>query len=409
MRDTELYQQILGLSSEWQVVGVKLSLDAGTVEVQVRHGGGPLRCPECDAEVAGYDKAPERRWRHLDTCQLQTLIRCRVPRVNCATHGVKTVAVPWAEPRGRFTLLFQALVIQWLQATRSQTAVAERLRMSLDEVHQIMARAVERGLARREESPMRQLGLDEKSMQRGHRYLTVLCDLEHGCVHDVVEGRQQAQAEVLLGGLSELQRRTVECACMDMWEPFRQAVRQVLPQARIVHDRFHISGHLNDAVDQTRRSEQRQLLAQGETALNRTRYLFLRNVENLTAAQFRRFAAAKLVAAKTAAAWEYKELFRGFWEQPTIQAGRTYLARWARDAKRQRLPALTKVAKMLLRHATGLLNYFHHRVTNAMAENLNGKVQHLKATARGFRAFAHYRTNILFHFGDLKLNPLESQ
>lgn len=409
MRDTELYQRILGLTEEWQVTDVRLDLGAETVQLQVHHSGAALRCPVCAQAAPLHDRAPERRWRHLDTCQLQTLICCRVPRVACAEHGVKTVAVPWAAPHGRFTLLFEALVIQWLHATRNQTAVAARLRLSFDEVHLIMTRAVERGLARRTEYPMRQLGLDEKSMQRGHHYLTVLCDLENGCVHEVAEGRKQAQAEALLQTLTALQRQTVTCVCMDMWQAYRQAVQTVLPQADIVHDRFHVSQHLNHAVDLTRRREQRKLAAQGEAALAHSRYLFLRNLETLTPHQHTTFQAAKRVAIKTAAAWESKELFRGFWEQPTVAMGRTYLARWFRRAKRHRLPALTKVGHMLVRHAVGLLNYFAHRVTNAVAENLNGKIQQLKAIAHGFRSFPHYRINILFHFADLDLNPLKSQ
>lgn len=409
MRDTELYQQILGLPAEWQVAEVRLDLEAETVELEVQLDGKPPPCPVCGGPAGIHDRAAERRWRHLDTCQLQTFIRCRVPRVSCPEHGVKTVSVPWAEPHGRFTLMFEALVIQWLRATRNQTAVADRLRLSFDEVHRIMERAVERGLARREEYPMRQLGLDEKSMRRGHHYLTVLSDLENGCVHDVVEGRKQAQTEAVLKDLSELQRKTVECICMDMWQPYRQAVQSVLPQAAIVHDRFHVSQHLNHAVDLTRRGEQGKLAERGETALKRTRYLFLRNFETLKVDQHITFQQAKEVAVKTAAAWQSKELFRAFWDQPTLAQGRDYLARWYRQAKRHRLPALTKVANMLIRHAPGLLTYFEHKVTNAIAENLNGKIQQLKAIAHGFRSFQHYRTNILFHFANLDLNPLKTQ
>lgn len=407
MRDTELYQQILGLPSQWQVKGVKLDIESETVVVDVHHDGGPLECPECGGHAKLHDHAPERRWRHLDTCQLRTFVCCRVPRAACPKHGVKTIGVPWAEPHGRFTQMFEAIVIQWLQACRNQTAVAEQLRLSFDEVHGIMERAVERGLARREEYSVRQLGLDEKSMKRGHHYLTVLSDLENGCVHDVIEHRTQEQSEKLLNFLTPLQRRTVTCVCMDMWQPYRQAAQAVMPQAAIVHDRFHVSQHLNQAVDQTRREEQRRLEKQGEAALKKTRYLFLTNFEDLQEKQYATFAQASQVATKTMAAWESKELFRAFWDQPTIAHARTFLARWFMQAKAKRLPPLTKVAKMLLRHATGLLNYFDHKVTNAVAENLNGQIQQLKSIARGFRSFERYRVNILFHFADLNLNPLK--
>lgn len=407
MRDTEFYQQVLGLSDNWQVADVNLDIEGGEVEILVVHAGGGLSCPVCGFSAPVHDHAPERSWRHLDTCQLKTLLHCRVPRVKCSEHGVKTVSVPWAEPHGRFTALFEQVVIRFLHATRNKTAVAERLGLTFDEVHSIMERAVERGLARRDEHPMRQLGLDEKSMKRGHNYLTVLTDLENSCVHDVAEGRKQVQAESLLNELSELQRKTVTCVCMDMWEPYRRAVEKILPNAAVVHDRFHISQHLNDAVDSTRRRESRQLSTEQLPALKHSRYLFLRNYENLLEWQATNFKYASRVAVKTAGVWESKELFREFWNQPSVANARTFLARWYKDAKAKKLPELNKVAKMILRHAKGLLTYFDHKVTNAMAENLNGKIQQLKSAARGFRSFERYRVNILFHYGKLSMEPLK--
>jgi len=407
MRDTDFYRQILGLPGEWLVEGVKLDLDAETVLVAISYGGGPLCCPECGKNAKAYDRAPERQWRHLDTCQLRTFINCRVPRVFCEEHGVKTIAVPWAEPHGRFTQMFESLVIVWQQSCRNKTAVAKCLRLSFDEVHGIMERAVERGLERRTEAPMRQLGLDEKSMKRGHHYLTVLSDLENNRVYDVVEGRTQAQCETLLSSLTDSQREAVTCVCMDMWPAYRQATQAVMPQAAIVHDRFHVSQHLNQAVDQTRRDEQRRFTKTGESALKRTRHLFLINFEDLKEKHHETFLEAKAVAEKTVGAWECKELFRSFWEQPTIGQARNFLDGWFLEAQAKSLPALTKVAKMLINHAEGLLNYIEHKVTNAIAENLNGKIQQLKSTARGFRSFARYRINILFHFGNLDLNPLK--
>jgi transposase len=408
MQDTDLYHRILGLDESWQVVAVELELDSETVRVSVEFCGS-YRCPECERSVPCHDHAPERSWRHLDTCQFQTLLRCRVPRVRCAEHGIKTMAVPWAAPHGRFTLLFEWVCIQWLRATRSQTAVADRLGLSFDQVHHIMTRAVERGLARRQLGAVRHLGLDEKSMKRGHKYLTVMSDIEQGAVLDVAEARTKASAEGLLDALAESTKATVECVCMDMWGPFREAAKAKLPRADVVHDRFHVSKHLNDAVDKTRRAEQRRLLAEGEARLTRTRYLFLRNFEDVSIDHLARFEAAKAVAVKTAAAWECKELFRGFWQQPTVGRGRTFLARWYKYARAHRLPPLRTVADMLVRHAEGLVNYIRHKVTNSIAENINGQIQHLKATARGFRSFAHYRVNILFHFGALDLNPLKSR
>jgi len=409
MQDKELYQRILGLEEPWEVKDIDLDIAGGQVVVQLVYAAARGQCPECGKWYAFYDHARQRRWRHLDTCQLRTEIRCRVPRVSCKKHGVKTLSVPWAEPHGRFTLMFEWLCVQWLKAARNQTQVARCLGLSLDEVHGIMRRAVDRGLARRDEYPVRQLGLDEKSMKRGHNYLTVLTDLENRHVFDVAEGRRQASAEALLDELTPLQRRTVDCVCMDMWGPFHAAVERRLPEADIVHDRFHVSKHLNDAVDKTRRAERKELEKRGEEGLKRAKYLFLKGFENLTTDQFERFERATRVARKTSAAWECKELFRAFWEQPGVLAARNFLAHWYKYAKAKKLPALRQVAAMLLRHAQGLVNFVNHRITNAVAENINGKIQQLKSIARGFRSFKHYRTNILFHFAGLDLNPLKTQ
>lgn len=408
MRDTEFYSQVLGLSEPWAVTAVKLDLANNVVTLTVDFTDTQGRCPECDSPCSLYDHAPERRWRHLDTCQLQTFLVARVPRVHCRVHQVRTMRVPWAEPHGRFTLLFEHLVIQWLKETRSQTAVARRLAMSPEEVHHIMSRAVERGLKRRDEHPVRQLGLDEKSMKKGQCYITVLSDLEHEAVHEVVEGRTQESAESLLRGLTPLQQRTVTCVCLDMWPAYRQAVQALLPQADIVHDRFHVSGHLNAAVDQTRRAEQARLTGTERQAMKHSRYLFLRNFENLTEPQYARFDTAQKVAVKTAQAWTCKETFRRFWDQPSTAEAWRFLHDWVTSAKQYRLPSVTRVAQMIEKHAPGLVSFIKHRATNAIAENLNGQIQLLKATARGFRNFKSYRTNILFHFGKLAMNPLSS-
>jgi transposase len=409
MQDTNFYSRILGLPEPWTVNDVDLDMPGGKVEIEVVYDRPGGICPECGKAGALYDHAAERRWRHLDTCQLQTIVRCRVPRVNCPDHGVKTMNVPWAAPHGRFTAMFEQLCIQWLLATRNQSETARLLGLSPDQVHHIMSRAVDRGLDRREGKPIRKLGIDEKSMKKGHHYLTVLSDLDTQEVYEVAEERTEEAAKALLAKLPEAHRDAVDCICMDMWQPFMKAVRELLPEAAIVHDRFHISQHLNDAVDKTRRQEHRKLCEAGEEGLKRTRYLFLKNLANLTIDQFVRFGDARKIARKTAVVWQFKELFRAFWSQPTVAAAREFLERWLEDARQRNLPALTAVAKTIADHAVGLLNYIEHPVTNALAENLNGKIQQLKATARGFRSFAHYRINILFHFAGLDLNPLKSQ
>ena len=179
MQDRQLYEQILGITTPWFVDRVELKLKEGEVQVFLAHQEtAQWSCPECGRPCPLHDHQPERTWRHLDTCQYQTSLHAAVPRTSCPEHGVRTVRTPWAEPLSRFTLLFERLAIDWLQAA-SQQAVADRLGLSWDEIHGIMERAVQRGLQRRQaQSRSAYLGVDEKAFPQGASlYLTLVTDL----------------------------------------------------------------------------------------------------------------------------------------------------------------------------------------------------------------------------------------
>jgi transposase len=145
-----------------------------------------MAMPECGALCSLYDHQPTLAWRHLDTCQYQTILHADPPRSNCKEHGPRAVKLPWAEQRSRFTLLFERLAIYWLGAA-SQKAVAKNLKQSWDEIHGIMERAVERGLARRESELLEYIGVDEKAFRKGQDYLTIVNDLNRGRVLYVVD------------------------------------------------------------------------------------------------------------------------------------------------------------------------------------------------------------------------------
>jgi len=211
------YRLLLGVESPWQVKNVKLELSEKRVEIELGWTeGAQAQCPVCGQDCTPYDSAPERTWRHLDTMQFETILRARVPRVECATDGVKTIAVPWAEPGGRFTRLFEWFAIDVLLSARSVQAAAGLLGLSWDEVDHILCRAVARGLSRREWEALTHLGIDEKSFRAGPSYIALLTDLKGGRVLDVVEGRTQAAAEALWDTLSAEQRAEIEAVGVDM-------------------------------------------------------------------------------------------------------------------------------------------------------------------------------------------------
>jgi transposase len=182
MEDRELYRRILGIEDPWYVASVDLRLQPQQVHVYLAHEDLPSwPCAECAAPSPLYDHQAERQWRHLDTCQYRTILHAEPPRSECPQHGVRVVGLPWAEAGSRFTALFEGLAIAWLKSA-SQQAVADLLRLSWDEMHGIMERAVARGLKRRAAEPIRHLGVDEKAFRKGHSYVTLVNDLDGaGC------------------------------------------------------------------------------------------------------------------------------------------------------------------------------------------------------------------------------------
>jgi transposase len=408
--DSELqkhYALLLGVGSPWEVKTVDLNLEAKQVEIELGwQWGAAAQCPECGRECSMHDCAPERTWRHLDTMQFMTLIRARTPRADCPEHGVKTMQVAWAAPQGRFTLLFERFAVEVLLASASVSQACALLGLSWDTAQEIMRRAVQRGLERRQLDRLKYLGMDEKSFRRGQSYVTLLTDLEESRVLDVVEERTAEAASQLWDTLSPEQKQGVEAVAVDMWEPFIQTIQTQVPDADIVHDKFHVSKYLGEAVDKVRRQEHKELLAQGDETLKGTRQLWLYNPQNFSPEQAEEFSALKDLHLKVARAWAAKELFSKFWEYQQEGWARRFFKEWFGWVSRSRLKPVVDVAQMIKRHLENLLTYLRHHITNAVTEGLNSKIQSLKSAARGFRNFQNYRIRILFFCGKLNLYPL---
>jgi transposase len=330
MNDKQLYEQLLGLSAPWEVSTVALDVEKETVHVHVAPTtGSKLCCPECGRACAGYDLREPRQWRHLDSCGFVTYLVARIPRVQCPEHGVGTVRIPWSEPHSRFTLAFSWFAIRVLQATKVQHQAARLMRLNPGQVHDLMQQAVRRGLERREEVLMEHLSVDEKSYGYGHRYLSALSDSQGRRVLEVVEGRTREAANDLLGVLSPTQQEAVRSVSMDMWPAFMTAREESLPHADTVHDRFHIAAYLNRAVDLTRRSEIRELRQQGDEAiLAHSKYIWLKNPENLTDKQQKQFELLMEADLQTSLAWALKENFRHFFACVDVEAGREFFSNW---------------------------------------------------------------------------------
>jgi transposase len=400
------YALLLGLKTDWLVQSVDLDLEAQRVEIRLqRNADEPCCCPECGQACPLKDHTDERTWRHLDTMQFETVIKARIPRTSCPTHGVHNIHIPWAEPHGRFTLLFEAFAIRVLIASSSIEKGRRLLGLGWEASQKIMNSAVERGLERRDLEEVKHIGIDEKNFGKGHDYVSVMTDIDGGRVLEVVPGRTQEAADSLWKTLSEEQREQVEAVAVDMWAAFVNSAEEHVPQADIVHDRFHIAKHLNEALDQVRRAEHKALKKAGDDRLTGSRYLWLARQENMSDKKSAAFEDLREEKLKTSRAWALVDLFRDFFEQQSEPQGRAFFKDWYAWASRCRLTPLVKKAKMIKRHLDRIVTWFSHRISNASAEGFNSLIQALKSAARGFRNFENYRTRILFFCGQLNLFP----
>lgn len=402
----EHYEKLLGLSGAWKVSAVTLDLAAKRVEVEIGYDlSQPMECPECGKECAHYDHREMREWRHLDTMQFETVLRCEVPRCNCPEHGVKTLRTPWAGKSSRFTLLFESFAIDVLQACSSVNAAAELMGLNWHQVNEIKRRAVARGLERRESAPVKNLGIDEKSFRKGHNYISLMTDLDRSRVLEVAEGRDEIACDKLFEGLTEEQLKEVEAIAMDMWRAYIKGAGKYLPDADIVHDRFHISQHLNQAIDKVRKQEHKALSEENDDTLKKSKYLWLTGFENLTEEMQIRFNELQALGLKVGRAHAIKETFDHFWDYRYPGCARKFFKQWYGWARRSKLEPVKRVAKMIHDHFENIITYLKHRITNATTEGFNGVIQTIKANARGFRNFENYRVAILFQCGKLDLKP----
>ena len=407
MDSIDLYRQLLGLTTPWTVQRVEMDIPKLHVDVHLAHApGARFACPECGGEFSVYDHAAERRWRHLDSCHFQTVLHARAPRVRCPEHGVRQANVPWAQPGGRFTSMFEALATDVLLAT-DVTKAATLLGITWDEAWHIMERAVVRGRSAKPQTLPEQIGIDEKAISKGHRYMTLVYDLEEATVEYIGQDRKQTSLEPYFEAFAPEALQGVQAISMDMWPAYINVCQEQVPEAKqkIVFDRFHIMSHVLAAVDTVRKQEHKALLSTGNTVLSKSKYLWLYSAENVPEKSRAHFQQLKGANLKTARAWALKESLRELWSYQNEGWAKRFWQRWYFWATHSQLPPMVKAAKMIARHLPNVMTYFTHRITNAVAEGMNSKIATIQKRACGYRNPERFKTAVYFHCGGLDLWP----
>jgi transposase len=381
-----IFHHALGLQDPWMVRDVQFDAGARRLDMMIDFPrGSRFACPSCGASCAVHDTM-DKTWRHLDFFQHQALLHARVPRASCPEHGVLLVAVPWARADSGFTLLFEALVMSMVphMALARIAALVGETDHRLWRITQYYAAAA---VADRSLAGVTAVGMDETATARGHRYVTVVADLEQGRVIFATEGKDAATVAAFATHLEEhggSVAAVTEAAC-DMSQAYIAGIGEHLPQAEITFDHFHLAKLVGDAVDETRREEARAGGWQQEL-LKGQRYTVLRNIDTQSEDQafMARVIAMPALHLKTGKAYRMRLAFQDAMAQPG-ERGVAALSRWCRWAARSKLPEMVRVGQTLTSHWDGVTRFFTTGYTTAIMESINGLIQAARARARGYR------------------------
>jgi len=384
VRMTTVFKKLLCLQGAC-IRDVELRPDAIIVEVasrRLKH-----RCPKCPFSTrAGYDH-DERFWRHVSLGKWRVLLHGVVCRLVCPTHGVITEAVPWAEHESKFTRDFEDLVA-WLSREMNSTAITRLVHISWATVGHIAARVASRYLNRQRLADLYQIGIDEVSYQKRHKYLTVVADHVSGHAVWAAEGRSQKTLGQFFDELGDEGRARVTVATMDMCAPYIAEVRARLPNAEIAFDPFHVVKLGNEAVHAVRRTEARERKGSAQAeVLKGSRWALLKSPENLSDEEHVRLAAVTQLNARVYRAYLLKEELRALYACGGHGAS-SHLTAWLAWACRSKLAPFVKLARTIRKYRDGVLASIRLGVSNGRLEGLNNKIGMLKHRAYGFHSAA---------------------
>ena len=374
----------------------KTAYEGGQVIFTIGQKREALRCAACGSARVIRRGFEVRRFRSLPLGPRPVDIVLEVARVGCADCGkVRQVPVDFADARRSYTRAFERYVLELSQRMTIRD-VAEHLHVGWDLVKDIQHRYLSRKFRRIKVKHLRQIAIDEIAIGRGHRYLTVVLDLESGAVVFVGDGKGADALEPFWKRLKR-SRAKIEAVAMDMSPAYISAVQTNLRRAVIVFDHFHIHKLFNEKLSDLRRQLYREAKEQlHKDVLKGTRWLLLKNPENLdpTRDESKRLHEALTLNQPLATAYYMKEDLRRVWEQPHYAAGQRVLDDWIRRAESSGIPMLSRFAHTLAAHRSGILNYYRYPLSTGPLEGTNTKIRVLQRKAYGFRDTEFFKLKI---------------
>ena len=402
MRFTTVFNKLLNLQG---ALVEHVAFDFDTITVAVRPRRRKHACPHCDYATESRYDGQLRQWRHVALGRWQVMLSYRLCRLSCPSHGIVTEVVPWATPQARFTRDFEDLAA-WLARSMDKTAVSRLLRISWVTVGHVIERVVQRTLSPERLNDLFVIGIDEVSYRKGHKYLTVIADHLAGQPVFITPGRTRKAVGQFFDALGPQRCEEVAVVTMDMAAPFIEEVQARAPNAEIAFDPFHVVKLANEAVQEVRRSELRQLRSQGDPqtaqALKAARWSLLRGPQSQTATDQARLSQVAELNKPLYRAYLLKEELRVLYTC-TPEGAPSHLDQWLRWASRSRLPPFVRLARTLRCHRDGVLAAIRLGVSNGRLEGINNKIGVLKRRAYGFHSAAAFISMIFLVCANLPI------
>jgi transposase len=385
----------------WRDPRTRMVLD---VEIRPRQGSRPI-CSKCGRPGPGYDRLSERRFEFVPLWGLTVFFLYALRRVNCATCGIKVERIPWATGKQQLTTTYAWFLARWARRLPWKE-VAGIFGCSWEHVFRSVKMAVAWGLAHRDLSNVTAIGIDEIAWKKGHKYLTLVYQIDSGCRRLLWVGKERTQKTLRQFFKEFGPERTARLRfiCSDMWRPYLRIVAEVAGQALHVLDRFHVMTHVSKAIDQVRAKEARDLKAAGqEPVLTGSRWCLLKRPEHLTDKQTIKLRELLALNLRTVRAYLLKEDLQRFWSYASAGWAGRFLDEWCKRTMRSKLTPMKKVARMLRSHRALLLNWFRAKGQIALGavEGLNNKAKVTTRKAYGYRSFEVMKIALFHTLGNL--------
>jgi len=371
----------------YRVYQHEIDENAKTLKLWIRRKGGnrKIECSGCGRKFSDIYDTSERAVRDLPWSAFTATVMVEVYRVNCPDCGVKREKVPLLPSKAPFSQRFEEAVGLACEMA-SARQVARQFKLPASTVRAIDLRYLERWNESRRKPALRQMGVDEIYLGKKQKFLSVVCNLETG--EPLWFGRERKK-ETLDGffqtELSAKQRRGIQAACVDMWEPYRLSIEQGAPQCQIIYDKFHIMQHANAAIDEVRRAEFFRKGGALRDLVKGQRWLLLSRWVNLDTGKKRQLNQLFALNRRVMKAYLLKESLDRLWTYHYEGAMLRYLQSWIDQLRWQRLPPFEKLAQMLLDHLEGILNYCRTKVPMGVVEAVNGNLKSLLRRGRGYK------------------------